>query len=89
MKQEYLENLIKRLNSVHVDSFIVVAHHRISDEVAREYEETIECNFELFLDDDLYPDEESVIEGVKEIIGESDDSWMFDDEENEERNEFL
>ena len=69
MRQDYLEKLIERLRSVHVDSFIVVAHHRISDEVAREYEETIDCNFELFLDDDLYPDEESVIEGVKEIIG--------------------
>ncbi|MBP5539785.1 MAG: hypothetical protein J6X69_08220 [Bacteroidales bacterium] len=89
MRQDYLEKLIERLRSVHVDSFIVVAHHRISDEVAREYEETIDCNFELFLDDDLYPDEESVIEGVKEIIGESDGSWMFDVEENEERNEFL
>ena len=50
----------------------------------------LEENITDYVNNASYPDEESVIEDVMDIVSDAnDDSWMYGDEENEERNEFL
>lgn len=49
----------------------------------------IENNFEQFLDDD-YETNAEVLESTKEICeNSSNGEWMFDDEDNEERNSAI
>lgn len=65
-------------------------HRWVNYEEADYYADIIENEMESFLNDEEFEDEESVMEQVREIADFSnDDSWMFDDEENEEHNEFL
>ncbi len=90
MTRKELEKLVMTLQSVDPDDCIFIARRRISYEEADSMASYLEENITDYVNNASYPDEESVIEDVMDIVSDAnDDSWMYGDEENEERNEFL
>ena len=86
MIREQLEKLLYRLKN-NCNDPIIFGRFIIEDGEGGRYATQIESDFETFLTDE-YETEESVIESIKESFDEVDDaSWMFDDEENDERKE--
>ena len=87
MKLEELQNLIERLND-DGRSFRMKGIRINPDERFR-YADQIENDIDTYLDES-FQSELDVLLDVKNIFEDSDDSsWMSDDEENQEREEFY
>lgn len=87
MTLEQLQALIDRLND-DGHSFRVKGIRINPDERFR-YADQIEMDIDTYLDDEFKTDLE-VLQDVQNIFGDvDDDSWMFDDEENQDRKEFY
>ena len=86
MTRKQLEELQHKLE-YYCEEPLVIGKFTFEDGEGDRYAAQIESDFETYLTDE-YDTEESVIESIKELFDEVDDaSWMFDDEENDERNE--
>ena len=87
MNIEELKDLIDRLNND--GKPFRVKGIRIDPDERFRYADQIENDIDTYLDDEFQTELE-VLQDVKNIFEDADDSsWMFDDEENEERQEFY
>ena len=87
MTLEQLQNLIDRLNNE--GNPFRVKGIRIDPDERYRYANQIENDIATYLDDE-FQSELDVLKDVQNIFADADDaSWMFDDEENQERGEFY
>ena len=87
MTLEQLQSLIDRLNNE--GKPFRVKGIRIDPDERFRYADQIENDIATYLDDE-FQSELDVLQDVQSIFADADDaSWMFDDEENQERKEFY
>lgn len=87
MTQEQLQDLIGKLNDL--GKRFRVKGIWINDDDRFRYADQIEMDMDTYLGEE-YQSELDVLRDVQNIFTDADDaSWMFDDEENQERKEFY
>lgn len=86
MKQEELEQLINRLEYSGPGS-IIVGGHRFKEGEGERFASQIENNMNQYMSDEYKTDRDVIGEIISLFEDVDDDSWMYDDEVNEERNE--
>lgn len=85
MTLEQLQDLIGKLNDL--GKRFRAKGIRINDEERFRYADQIEMDMDTYLGEE-FQSELDVLQDVQNIFADADDaSWMFDDEENQEREE--
>ena len=88
MRPEEIDNLIERFRNAH-NRRTRTGNHWIQEGEAELFADQVDSNYEYY-QRECFETDKDIINDVKDTLNDvSDASWMFDDEENEERNEYL
>ena len=85
MIREDINDLLQSLRSCSFEPTVIDGHYLAEGEADR-YAAQLEMDLDFYLDEN-FETAKSILESIKDFFDDADDaSWMFDDEENEERN---